>query len=148
MGMMQVAIDEVIDVVPVGDGLVTATRTVVVRPLVRAARVRRRAGACVAATDADAVFLNAAAIGMMQVPVVQIVDVAFVKHRGMTAIRAVLMRMVGVRMVGHGQSPFFEKHCPRNLVRLWVDFFLDRGVLLRRVLERVRDEFDDVAIGE
>jgi hypothetical protein len=105
MGVMQVAIDEVIDVVPVRDGLVTATRTVVVRPVVRAARVRWRAGACVAATDADAVLLHPGAVGMMQVPVVQIVDVAFVHHRGMTAIRAVLMRMVCVRMIGHGQSP-------------------------------------------
>ncbi len=108
----------------------------------RAARVRGCARAGVAADDADAVFLDALAIRVMQVPVMQVVDVAVMQHRGMTAVRAVLMRMVLVRVIGHGNPLFL-------LVRLCVDFFfVDRVALFRRVLERVRDELDDVAIGE
>jgi hypothetical protein len=76
MGVMQVAVDEVVDVVPVRDRLVTAGRAVDVRLVVRAARVRRRACVGVGAADADTVLFDAAAVRVMQVPVVQVVDVA------------------------------------------------------------------------
>jgi hypothetical protein len=70
VGMMQVAIHEVVDVVPVRDRLMTAARAVVVRLVVRAARVRRRARTGVRAADPDPVLLDSAAIRVMQMPVV------------------------------------------------------------------------------
>jgi hypothetical protein len=106
--VMQVAIDEVVDVVSVRDSLVTAADTVSMRLVVRAARVRWRACGRVGAGDGDPVFLYAVAIGVMQVPIVQIVGVAFMQDRRVTAICAVSMRMAFVRLVGHGVLLFLQ----------------------------------------
>jgi hypothetical protein len=83
------------------------------------------------------------AVRVVQMAVVEIVRVALVQDGGMTAVRAVLVGMVLVRVIGHG-PPF-----SRSLVGLLVDFILvDRVVVFCGVLERVRDELDDVTIGE
>jgi hypothetical protein len=54
-------------------------------------------------------FVDVSGVYVMQMPVVQIVDVIAVLHRGMTASRPMLMGMIGVMRklaVCHVRSPF------------------------------------------
>ena len=94
--VVQVAIDEVVNVVAMRHGFVAATGTVYMSRFVAAAVVVRRAGIRVGGADGDAVFIDVVAVRMVQVAVVQIVNVAVVLDGGVAAVRAVLVRVVGV----------------------------------------------------
>lgn len=70
MGVVKVAIDEVIHVIAVGDSWVTATGTVnVVRRVAGAAVVRRAVGR-VGCGDIEGMLIDVVTVGMMQVAVV------------------------------------------------------------------------------
>ena len=76
----------------------------------------------------------------VKVPVVQVVAMSIVHDGSVPAVCAVSMRMVLVDVLGHGNPP-----------RCWcasVGVVLVQRGLLGRMLERVRDELDDVAVGE
>ena len=94
--VVQVTIDEVVDVVAMRHRFVAATGAVHVSRFVAAAVVFRRAGVWVGGADGDAVFIDVVAVRMVQVAVVQVINVAFVFDGGVTAIRAVLVFVVGV----------------------------------------------------
>ena len=96
MRVVQVAIDEVVNVVAMRHGFVAATGAVDVSRFVAAAVVVRRAGIRVGGADGDAVFMNVVAMRVVQVAVVQVIDVAVVLDGGVAAARAVLVRVVGV----------------------------------------------------
>lgn len=101
--MVQVPVDEVVDVVAVGHGLVAAGGTVDVTGVMSRARVGRRAGPGVGAADLDAALVDVTVVQAMQVPVVQVVDVVAVPDGGVAAVGAVLVRVVVVdAMNGHG----------------------------------------------
>ena len=100
--MVQVAVDEVIDMVAVRDRFMTASRTVNVAGIVTAAVVRWSADGGVGVADFDRVFFHGTVgIHVMQVTVVQIIDMVTVLDAGVFAIGTVLMVVVGVS-VGHG----------------------------------------------
>jgi hypothetical protein len=63
MGMMQVPIDQVVDMVAMWHGLVAAALTVLVAPLMAAAIVIRRAGVGIAAAHFDHMFVEMASCG-------------------------------------------------------------------------------------
>jgi hypothetical protein len=105
MRMVQVAFDKVIDVVAVGDCLMTAAGPVLVPLGVLAAVMRGRAGSGIGAADRQSVFFNLAAGRMMEMAVVDIIHVAVMLDCFVTAARSVLMRVVGVN-VSHGRDPF------------------------------------------
>ena len=94
--MVQMAIDEVIDVVAMRHGFVAAAGAVDVSGFVAAAVVVGRAGVRVGGADGDAVFIDVVAVRVVQVAVVQVINVAFVFDGGVAAVRAVLVRVVGV----------------------------------------------------
>ena len=94
--VVQVAIDEVVDVVAMRHRFVAAAGAVHVSRFVAAAVVFRRAGVRVGGTDGDDVFVNVVAMRVMQVAVVQVINVAFVLDGGVAAVRAVLVVVVGV----------------------------------------------------
>ena len=71
--VMQVAVDEVVGVVAVRNGLVTAGRAVDVRDVVAAAGVRRRAGIRVGRAHCDDVLVDVRLVQVVQVAVVQVV---------------------------------------------------------------------------
>ena len=96
MRVVQVAINEVVGVVAMRHGFVAATGAVDVSRFVAAAVVVRRAGIRVGGADGDAVFIDVIAVRVVQVAVVQVINVAFVFDGGVTAIRAVLVFVVGV----------------------------------------------------
>ena len=82
--VVQVAINEVVRVVAMRYGFVA------VAVMIRGADVR------VSGADGDTVFIDVVAVRMVQVAIVQVIDVAFVFDGGVTAIRAVLVFVVGV----------------------------------------------------
>jgi hypothetical protein len=103
--MVQVAIDQVVDMVAVRHGFMAAARTVLVTSLMAAAIVIRRAGVGIAAAHFDHMFVEMVFVRVMQVAIVEIVHVIAVPDRGVAAARTVLVRvfvMDLVLAVGHG----------------------------------------------
>lgn len=103
--MVQVAVHQVIDMIAVRNCLVAAAGAVPVAFFVMAAVMTRRATGRVRAADCQGMLLDAAGSHVVQMPVVQVIDVAFVPDRRVTAARAVLMSVIGV-MSSQGQPPF------------------------------------------
>ena len=87
-------------------GVVPATRPMHVVGRVGGALMLRCAGRRIGRTDRHDVFVDMVAMHVMQVAVMQEIDVAFVAHRGVTALRAVLVVVMGVLgATGHRRSP-------------------------------------------
>ncbi len=105
--VVQVALDEVVDVVAVGDGLVAAVGAVGVLAAVGAARVLRGAVAGVGGLDGDGVLFDAAVLArVVEMAVVQVVGVAVVLDGGVAAAVAVHVVFVLVVVVmAHSSSP-------------------------------------------
>lgn len=125
--VMQVAIDEIVHVIAVRYGFVSAARAVYVGCVVAAALVVRCACVGIARRHVDHVFVDMVAMRMVQVPIVQVVDVIAVPYTGVPAVRAVGMGMGLVRVM------FAMRH--RGLL-VWrrLSGNLVRGVTLRRIL--------------
>lgn len=100
--VVQVAVDEVVDMIPMGQGLVTAAWAMHVAGFVPWAAVVRRADRRIDVTDRYDVFVDVVAVRMMQMTVMQIVDMVAVQHRGMAAARAVNVVVVGMVDLGAG----------------------------------------------
>ena len=94
--VVQVAIDEVIDVVAMRYGFVSAAGAVYMSRFVAVAVMIWGADVRVGGADGDAVFIDVVVVRVVQVAVVQVINVAFVFDGGVTAIRAVLVFVVGV----------------------------------------------------
>jgi hypothetical protein len=102
--MVQVAIDEVIDVIAVGNGRVTAVRTVHMIGSVPLANVAARAAIRIGRVDCQDVLLDLAGGGwMMEVTIVEIIDMTFVLESFVTTVRAVHVIVMRMRViVWHG----------------------------------------------
>jgi len=98
-GVMQVPVDQVVDVVTVGNGLVTAAGTVLVIGIVAAAHVARGTVVGVRLVDLDAALVHVIAVRPVQVAIVQVADVVAVLDRSVAALGAVI---VVVFVAGHG----------------------------------------------
>lgn len=96
VGVVQVAVDQVVDVVAVGHGFVATPRTVHVVGGVTPARMRRRAAIGVRRVDGDGVFVDVIVVGMMEVTIVEVVDVTVVKDACVAAARTMDVLVVGV----------------------------------------------------
>jgi hypothetical protein len=103
MRVVEMSGDEVVDVIAVRDGGMAAIGAVHVIGGVAAALVVRGAGARVGGADRQRVLFDLA-VGkrVMQVAVVQVIDVSLVVDGGVTAVRAMLMRVISVSYIGHG----------------------------------------------
>jgi hypothetical protein len=95
MRMMEASAHQVIDVIPVRHGFVTAGRAM----LVRAARLRRALHG-VGGIDRDGVLVDMVVVHVVQMPVVQVIDVAFMAHRRMPAVGTMLVGMIGMMLLG------------------------------------------------
>jgi hypothetical protein len=87
MGMMQVAVDQVIEMVPVGNCLVATIRTVNMRFIMSRAGVAWRTSLRIHRVHAKVVVVNMIALRVMQVAVVKIVRMTIVSHSRMTTVR-------------------------------------------------------------
>jgi hypothetical protein len=105
MRVMQVAVDEVVGMVAVRDRRMAARRSVHVRGLVTRARVLRGAGVGVGRGHRDNVLVDVVPVRVVQMPVVNIVHMAVVTDRDVSAIRAVDVLMVRVRRAAHPSLP-------------------------------------------
>jgi hypothetical protein len=86
---VQLAVDQIIDMADVRDRHVLAADAVLVALRVPAGRLSRSAGYHVARPDL--VLVDMVAMGVVEVPVVRVVDVIVVPHRHMSAARTVLV---------------------------------------------------------
>ena len=120
--MVQVAIDQVVDVVAVRHGLMPTVRAVNVAGGMTRAGVLRRADVGMGRVNLQHMFVNrAVGFHMVQVPVVQEIDVALVLDGRVPAVLTVLMIVVIVNVAGvcHrnilsnretlGDPPIFQK---------------------------------------
>ena len=96
VGVVQVTVDKVVDVVTVRDGLVPAPGAVHVRCVVCAALVARCARLRVCPVNRQGMLINVAIMGVMEVTIVQVVNVTLVHQGCVTAIRAMSVRVVCV----------------------------------------------------
>jgi hypothetical protein len=120
MGMVQMTVDKIVDMVAVRNGLVSATWSVNVPALVAAASMT--GGACVRIDRRDferMLFDRTVGIHVVQVAIVQVVDVVFVLHCGMPAVGTVLVVVVFVdvshQIVPEGQKVLVQsQHVARK----------------------------------
>jgi hypothetical protein len=103
VGMMQPSAHEVIDVVPMGQGLVPARRAV----LVRTARLRRALHG-IGGIDRNDVLIDMILVHVMEMAVVEIIDMPVMADRRMPALGTVLMGMVGMVLLGAGGHDLFS----------------------------------------
>jgi len=99
--VVQVAIDEVVRVVTMRDGFVTATGAVDV--IERMGRTGVAAGAIrgIFGAHFEDVLVVVALVGVMEMAIVQVIDMAVVLDGSVAAARAVLMGMIGMNVMGH-----------------------------------------------
>ena len=100
VGVMEMSINQVVDVVAVGNGFVAAVGAVNMGGVMSAAGVLRGAGGRVDRRQSDAVLVDVAIMQVVQMTIVEIVDVIVVPDGGVAAAGFVLVRMF--RMDGAG----------------------------------------------
>jgi len=91
MGMVQMAVHQVIDVIPVRYCLMAAVGTVNVRLIMSRTFVAWCAFLRIRRAHLNAVVLNVIAVGMVQVAILKIVRVAIVLHGRMATVRAMFV---------------------------------------------------------
>jgi hypothetical protein len=91
MGMMQVSIHQVIEVIPVRHRLMPTVHAVNVRFVMTGTLVARRAFLGICRGHLDAVVVHVVAVSMVQVPIVKVVHMAVVLHSDMATVRAMLV---------------------------------------------------------
>lgn len=101
VGMVEVAVDEVIDVVAVGHGFVTATRPVDVRGIMAFAGVSFRAGVRVGFRNRQLMLIMMVAMGMQQVSVLQVIGVTLMFDGEVSTLGAVFMDVSAVGITAH-----------------------------------------------
>ncbi len=99
--MVEVAINEIIDVVAVRYGFVTAVGPMNVTSFVTVAGMLRCTIGWVLVIDFEGVTFDAVFCDVMQVAVVEVIDVVVVLYGFVAAARTVLVVMVGVSWLRH-----------------------------------------------
>jgi hypothetical protein len=105
MRMMQVVINQIIHMVSMRHRLVAASWSMHVAWVVSGTAMLRSTLVGIRRGNLDDVFIDVVAMDMMEMPVVQIVDMAPMMDGCMPATRAVNMRMIGLLGV-HGMPRF------------------------------------------
>ena len=101
VNVMQMTRNQVVDMIAVGNRLVSATYAMLVALLMAIANVIGSTTCRVGTGGLDHVFINMAFMQEMQVSVVQVIDVAVVLHSDMSAVGTMLVSMLlvdGVRL--------------------------------------------------
>ena len=99
--VVQTAVDDVVNMIAVRYGFVAATFSV----NVAVAGVNRMAAVRIGFIDTQCMLVVVAVVLMVQVPVVQIINVAFVFDGSVAAVCAVDVVMMFVGFAGHFFSP-------------------------------------------
>ena len=91
MRMVQVAVDQVVDVIAMRHRFVAAVLPVDMLPAVGVAGMIRRAGIRVGAPHFQPVFVDVPGVHVVQVAVVEVIHMPGVQNAGVTALVAVLV---------------------------------------------------------
>ena len=94
------AIDNVVDVIPVGHRFMPAAGAMDVVFVVSGATVSGRTGVWILVGHVESMFVYVVPVHVMQVTVVKVVNVIAVSNRRMSAIRSMNVRVVGVLVAG------------------------------------------------
>jgi hypothetical protein len=94
MRVMEVAIDQIVDMLAMRHGFVAAVRPVCMPLLMACALMFRGATFWIGRADFYYMLINVTAVRVMQVPVMQVIDVPVVHDPGMAAVRAMRMSMI------------------------------------------------------
>lgn len=105
MRMVQVAIDQVVDVIAVRNRFMTAPRTMYVTRRMPIAAMLRCAGIGIYRSYLDDMLIHVVFMGMMQVTVMEVVNVVAMLDARMATIRAMLVGMISVRVAAHDNLP-------------------------------------------
>ena len=92
--MVQVSVYQIVDVVAVRYGFMSAAGAVAVARFVTAAGVIRRAAVGIFAAHFQHVLVNVVAVWMMEVTVVKIINVVTVANRGVSAVFTVCVIVI------------------------------------------------------
>jgi hypothetical protein len=112
MWVMQSSVDEVIDVIAVRHGFVSAARPVPMR-----APDLRRAPYGIGVADLDNVFVGMIPMHVVQMTIVEVIDVAFMAHGRVSTTRTMLMRVMRMMLLGGDGHEF-------GLAGTFIRFFL------------------------
>lgn len=103
VGVMQVTVDDVVDMVAMRDGLVAASRAVDVIDVVSRAAMPRGAPIGIRFGNFERVLVAMSLVRMMQSTIMKIIDVIVVDDRRMAAVGSMNMRMIDDGFTGrHG----------------------------------------------
>ena len=112
MWVMQSSVHEVIDVIAVRHGFVSAAR-----PMRMRAPGLRRAAQGIGVADLDNVFVDMIPMHVMQMTIVEVIDMAMMAHSRVSTTRTMLMRVIRMMLLGADGH-----EC--GLARAFVRFFL------------------------
>jgi hypothetical protein len=101
--VMQPSVHQVVDVVAVRHGFVSAARTM----LVRASNFGRTAHG-VGVADVDGMLVDVIVVHVVQMAVMKVVDMVAMAHGRMPAVRTMLMGVVGMVLLGAGGHDVFS----------------------------------------
>jgi hypothetical protein len=107
MRMMKVARDQIVDVIAVGNRLMSAARRVRMVLQVARAAMGRRARRRIRGVDLESALVDVSVVAVVEMAIVQVVDVISVADRDVAAARTVDVIVVRVRVVAHALLPFF-----------------------------------------
>jgi hypothetical protein len=99
VGVVKVAVDQIVDMVAMRDWVVTTAWTMLVALRMAAAIMVRRATIGIGSTHSDRVLVEVILVRVMQVAVVEIVHVTLVPHCCVAAAWAMLVRMIVMDVV-------------------------------------------------
>jgi hypothetical protein len=104
VGMMQMARDEIVDMVAMRHRRVTAAGSVDMSLVMRPTLVVRGAGGRINRAHLERALVHVPRVGVVQMAIVQVVDMVAVLDGGVPTVGSVLMVMVRVGLVAHDSS--------------------------------------------
>ena len=104
--MMQVALHEIVNMIAMRYSFVTTAWAMNMACFVTITVVLWGANIRVGRTDGDTMFVHVALVQVMQMAVMQVINVTIMFDGGMAAIRAVLVRVVGLLRKSAGIGHF------------------------------------------
>jgi hypothetical protein len=105
MRVMQMSVHQIIDMITMRNCLMSASESMDMALIMAATRVLSGTRVRIGGAYRNDVLINMALMRMMQVSIMQVVDVAFMHYRPMSAMRAMFMRMVFVNIAGSHTLP-------------------------------------------
>jgi len=105
VGMMQVAINEIVYVVAVRNRFMTAPWSMHMPWLVACTSMVRDAGIRIRVRHLNRVLVNMIPMGMVQMAIVQVINVTVMLYRRMTAVGAMFVGMIFVNVAAHVSLP-------------------------------------------